>query len=45
MIGMTKGTRGDVSLPEGITVDANGDIWVADTGNNRVEEFSSTGGS
>ena len=42
--GITKGSgAGQVSLPEGITVDATGDIWVADTGNNRVEEFLSTG--
>jgi DNA-binding beta-propeller fold protein YncE len=44
VIALTKGTAaGDVSLPEGIAVDASGNIWVADTGNNRVEEFSSTG--
>ena len=44
--GITKGSGvGQVSLPEGITVDANGDIWLADTGNNRVEELAAAGGS
>jgi tripartite motif-containing protein 71 len=27
----------------GIALDASGDAWVADTGNNRIEEFSPTG--
>jgi DNA-binding beta-propeller fold protein YncE len=44
--GITKGTGvGQVSQPEGITVDSAGDIWLADTGNNRVEELAATGGS
>ena len=35
-----------LSDPQGITLDAKGDLFVADNGNNRVEEFaynSSTG--
>jgi tripartite motif-containing protein 71 len=41
---ISKGSAaGDVSLPEGIAVDAAGDIWIADTGNNRVEEFTTAG--
>jgi tripartite motif-containing protein 71 len=38
------GGPGQFIKPEGITVDAAGNIWVADTGNNRVEEFSAGGG-
>ena len=34
---------GDVSGPKGITLDSAGNIWIADTRNNRVEEFTSTG--
>ena len=41
---ITKGSApGQVQLPEGIAVDASGNIWVADTGNNRVEEFTGAG--
>jgi DNA-binding beta-propeller fold protein YncE len=41
---ITKGTvAGDVTQPEGIAVDSAGHIWIADTGNNRIEEFLSTG--
>ena len=41
---ITKGSGpGQVQLPEGIAVDASGNIWVADTGNNRVEEFTGAG--
>jgi len=32
-----------VTQPEGIAVDSAGHIWIADTGNNRIEEFLSTG--
>jgi sugar lactone lactonase YvrE len=31
------------SEPKGIAIDAAGNLWVADTYNNRLEEFSSTG--
>jgi sugar lactone lactonase YvrE len=34
---------GDVSGPKGIAVDAAGNIWIADTRNNRVEQFTSAG--
>jgi tripartite motif-containing protein 71 len=34
---------GQVIKPLGITVSASGTIWIADTGNNRVEEFNSDG--
>jgi len=34
---------GDVSGPKGIAVDATGNVWIADTRNNRVEEFTTTG--
>jgi DNA-binding beta-propeller fold protein YncE len=44
--GISKGSGiGEVSQPEGITVDSTGDIWLADTGNNRIEELPSAGGS
>ena len=29
--------------PEGVAVDSSGNIWVADSGNNRVEEFNEEG--
>lgn len=35
--------NGQVSKPTGAAVDAEGNLWVADTENNRVEEFSSGG--
>ena len=31
---------GSLCAPQGVTVDANGDLWVADTGNNRVLRFA-----
>ena len=34
---------GAVDVPEGITIDPSGDVYVADTGNNRVDEFSAAG--
>lgn len=34
---------GEFDNPRGITVDPYGDIYVADSGNNRVEKFTSTG--
>jgi len=44
---MTLGEKGDqpgqFMLPGGIAVDANGSIYVADTGNNRLQKFDSTG--
>jgi phospholipase C len=35
--------RGLLSRPYGVATDANGDIWVADTGHNRVVELSPVG--
>ncbi len=34
---------GKLKDPDGITVDSSGNIWVADTANNRIEKFSSEG--
>jgi RHS repeat-associated protein len=34
---------GQFKEPKGIAVDPDGDVWVADTGNGRVEQFSPTG--
>jgi sugar lactone lactonase YvrE len=34
---------GTLSSPSGIALDAKGDVWVSDTGDNRVVEFSATG--
>ncbi|MGA2231520.1 MAG: 6-bladed beta-propeller, partial [Tepidisphaeraceae bacterium] len=34
---------GQFDLALGIAIDANGDIWVADNANYRLEEFSSSG--
>jgi DNA-binding beta-propeller fold protein YncE len=39
-----KGTEdGEFDSPTGIAVDGNGNVFVADTGNGRIEKFSSTG--
>ncbi|HVO55609.1 MAG TPA: 6-bladed beta-propeller, partial [Solirubrobacterales bacterium] len=35
--------EGQVKSPAGVEIDSAGDIWVADSENNRVEEFSSAG--
>jgi DNA-binding beta-propeller fold protein YncE len=37
------GYKGQFDSPTGISVDANGNILVADTGNGRIEKFSPTG--
>jgi tripartite motif-containing protein 71 len=34
---------GQFKEPAGIAVDASGDVWVSDTGNNRVQELSASG--
>jgi RHS repeat-associated protein len=35
--------NGQMSSPLGIAVDASGNVWVADTGNNRVQAFKASG--
>jgi tripartite motif-containing protein 71 len=43
-LNIAKGTaNGQITAPQGLTVDATGNIWVADTGNDRIEEFTSLG--
>jgi RHS repeat-associated protein len=40
----TKGSgNGQLNNPSGIAADSSGNVWVADTANNRVEKFSSAG--
>ncbi len=34
---------GQLSGPAGVAVDSSGDVWVVDTGHNRVQEFNSKG--
>jgi DNA-binding beta-propeller fold protein YncE len=36
-------SQGRLSHPYGLAVDSGGNLWVADTGNNRVQEFNSKG--
>lgn len=41
---IAKGTSpGQITLPQGITVDGTGKIWIADTGNDRIEQFTAAG--
>jgi tripartite motif-containing protein 71 len=42
-IGSAGSGNGQLSYPRGIAVDASGNIWVADDGNNRVQKFNSKG--
>ena len=35
---------GQMKAPQGIAVMSNGNVWVADTGNSRLEKFSPSGG-
>jgi YD repeat-containing protein len=35
--------EGELSAPQGITIDESGDVWVTDDSNDRVEEFSAAG--
>jgi DNA-binding beta-propeller fold protein YncE len=41
--GIAGAGNGQLSEPSGLTLDSQGDIWVVDAGNDRVEEFSSAG--
>jgi len=36
--------EGQLKKPSGIAIASNGNVWVADTGNNRIDEFKATGG-
>jgi sugar lactone lactonase YvrE len=42
-IGSSGSGSGQIKGPAGIAIDAKGNIWVADSANNRVDEFTSTG--
>ena len=42
-IGSSGTGSGQFNQPTGVAVDTSGNIWVVDGGNNRVEEFSSSG--
>jgi YD repeat-containing protein len=35
--------NGQFSHPQAVAIDASGNVWVADTSNNRIEKFSSAG--
>ena len=37
------GATGEVESPTGVAIDPSGDIWVADSGRGRVDEFSPSG--
>lgn len=37
------GKEGQFSVPYGIDVDSNGNVWVADRGNHRIQKFDSDG--
>jgi DNA-binding beta-propeller fold protein YncE len=41
--GIAGSGSGQFNAPHGITIDSSGNVWVADSENNRVEEFSATG--
>ncbi len=41
--GIAGSGEGQFKTPAGITIDSSGNVWVADAGNNRVEQFSETG--
>ncbi len=41
--GKAGSATGQFNQPMGLDVDASGNIWVADAGNNRIEKFSSSG--
>ena len=42
-IGMNGSNPGELSAPHGITIAADGNIYVADSGNNRIDKFSPEG--
>ena len=41
--GITGNGGGQLKEPKGLAVDASGNVWVADYGNNRIQEFNSEG--
>jgi VCBS repeat-containing protein len=41
--GSTGNTAGQFSFPQGVAVDATGNVYVADRDNNRIQKFSSSG--
>jgi tripartite motif-containing protein 71 len=41
--GSTGGAKGELSSPVGIAADVTGHVWVADSGNNRIQRFDSQG--
>lgn len=42
-VGVAGSGNGQFNYPEGVAVDSSGNVWVADSENNRIEEFSSEG--
>ncbi|HET9198356.1 MAG TPA: hypothetical protein VFN92_08900, partial [Solirubrobacterales bacterium] len=42
-VGTAGSGNGQFSSPRGIEVDSEGRVWVSDTGNNRLQRFSSKG--
>jgi YD repeat-containing protein len=43
MAGTAGSGNGQFSNATGVAIDGSGNVWVADTGNNRIEKFSSSG--
>ena len=41
--GISGSGNGEMSYPDAVATDSNGDIWVADEANHRIEEFSEAG--
>jgi RHS repeat-associated protein len=41
--GIAGSGNGQLKAPHGITTDSAGDVWVTDSGNNRIEEFGPAG--
>jgi tripartite motif-containing protein 71 len=42
--GVAGSTAGQLKSPQGIAATSGGNVWVADTGNSRLQKFSPTGG-
>jgi RHS repeat-associated protein len=42
--GLEGSGNGQFAEPKGLTIDSKGNLWIADTGNNRIQELSSSGG-